>query len=120
MENKANSVTGMSSGNDTKDYIFVPSEEEVDRYYPKQEVIINNGYYYPNVGSEAAATGHTALLRSIKASEQTSWMLRTAGLFDSEYSCICDGFVSENTSDTIEGIRPCFWLDLKNACVAKK
>lgn len=96
--------------NNTMDWIFLLSEDEIERYMPIKE------------DRRALATSYA--LENGKASEQNNgysyWWLRVAGRYEGE-SVGSEGHISHNSSQSRSGIRPAMWYKLpEGATVVEK
>ena len=100
----------------TKDYVFLPSLEEVLRYIPTAQSRI------------CSATDSAVFCTSFQANENIDWFLRSGSGRGQSLIVTSQGFVKEYPSDAYErdysiGIRPCirvklsFWQDKQDQTV---
>lgn len=95
VENKPNMFYGTSSGEDTEDYIFIPSDDEIFSSAEASE----DGFYYGSGVDDASKRFRSTIyakytgawwspVESYKGN--SFWMMRTNGYSDNTVSYICD------------------------------
>ena len=95
VENKPNMFYGTSSGEDTEDYVFIPSDDEIFSSVEASE----DGFYYGSGVDDASKRFRSTIyakytgawwspVESYKGN--SFWMMRTNGYSDNTVSYICD------------------------------
>ena len=124
VENRANRAYGTDCGNDTEDYIFLLSNDEVF----SSDTAARNGFYAGNGFDDPAKRFRSTMYAKCRGSWWSSvngymgnsfWFMRTNGYTRESVTYICDfGYIySRGTISTCNdaGILPVIWIDLDHA-----
>ena len=124
VENRSNGAYGTDSGNDTEDFVFLLSNEEVF----SSDTAARNGFYAGNGYDDPSKRFRSTLYAKCRGAWWSSvdgymgnsfWFMRTNGYNRESVTYICDfGYIYERgTISTCDdaGILPALWVDLERA-----